>query len=217
MESIFNPSFATLLRSPQRHHAIRANFKRGMDLAGAALALVLLSPLLFLITASVWVTAGAPILFSQWRVGRAGIPFRMLKFRTMHANWSDAQWRVGLDGNIDKRADDRRITRFGRFLRRSSLDELPQLINVLRGEMSLVGPRPLPRCMLVADPKSLELRCSLRPGMTGLWQICNRSANRSILDMLSYDLEYASKVSIRRDALILIQTLPAVIRGTGAI
>jgi lipopolysaccharide/colanic/teichoic acid biosynthesis glycosyltransferase len=164
-----------------------------------------------------------PALFRQWRRGRDGRPFRMLKFRTMVV---DAERRLGdlessnesAGGVLFKLRDDPRVTRLGRFLRRSSLDELPQLINVLRGEMSLVGPRPLQLRdgdrLAAADPRGYARRLRVLPGLTGPWQV----EGRSELDyrrMVELDCDYVASHSPGRDLGIIVRTLLVVLRGRG--
>jgi lipopolysaccharide/colanic/teichoic acid biosynthesis glycosyltransferase len=119
-------------------------------------------------------------------------------------------------GVLYKLENDPRITRAGKWLRRTSVDELPQLINVVRGEMSLVGPRPLVPFMLVGDETALRQRATVRPGITGLWQINARERNLALIDMIDFDLEYVRTCSLRTDAKIMLKTIPAVLSGQGA-
>jgi lipopolysaccharide/colanic/teichoic acid biosynthesis glycosyltransferase len=192
--------------------------KRAIDLAGATSGLVLVAPLLLVVALVVCVTSPGPPLFRQRRAGRAGREFTMWKLRTMVAGADrmrplllaqsrDADW-------LDL-ADDPRVTLVGRVLRRTSLDELPQLFNVVRGDMSLVGPRPLPVEEHARIPDWARGRASLRPGITGLWQVGGR-ASVSFQDMLRLDCEYVGCVSLRTDLSILLRTVPAVVRGKGA-
>jgi lipopolysaccharide/colanic/teichoic acid biosynthesis glycosyltransferase len=192
--------------------------KRAFDILAAAGGLVLLAPLLAAIAVAVWLSSPGPPLFRQLRAGRFGRPFRMWKFRTMAvgaeavrlellAQSRDPDW-LSLD-------HDPRVTRVGRFLRRTSLDELPQLVNVLRGEMSLVGPRPLPLAEHARAPEWSTCRLEVRPGLTGLWQVTGRSRT-SFLEMLRLDCRYVSRRSFWADLRILLQTIPAVLRGRGA-
>ncbi len=192
--------------------------KRAIDLAGATLGLVLVAPLLLALALVVCVTSPGAPLFGQRRTGRGGREFTMWKLRTMVAGAErmrplllaqsrDADW-------LDL-ADDPRVTLLGRLLRRTSLDELPQLFNVLRGDMSLVGPRPLPVEEHARIPDWAHRRVSLRPGITGLWQV-ERRASVGFQDMLRLDCEYVGRVSLRTDLKILLRTVPAVLRGKGA-
>ena len=192
--------------------------KRAFDVSVAAVALIVFTPLMlwiaFAITAG---SRGAP-LFRQRRVGRFGREFRMWKFRTMV---SDAeQLRAELMVRSGERdwlllERDPRVTRIGRFLRCTSLDELPQLLNVLRGEMSLVGPRPLPLVEHAALPAWSLSRLDVRPGLTGLWQVEGRT-QLGFLEMLWLDCQYVREQSWRADLTILIRTIPAVASARGA-
>lgn len=190
--------------------------KRVLDVVTAVVALLVLSPLLLVAGLGVLLTLGRPVLYRQERVGRDGVPFGVLKFRTMHHDRRGAGDRYdGPDRRRDHKSDhDPRHTGFGRFLRRTSMDELPQLWNVLRGEMSIVGPRPemvtvAERHGLIGHPRHL-----VRPGLTGLWQV---SGDRPgyVHENVHYDERYVQEVSWRLDARILVQTLGAVVRGTG--
>ena len=198
--------------------------KRCLDLAGASALLILLSPGLILIAALIKLTSPGPILYCSKRVGKGGRHFNFMKFRTMHTG---TEHRLGLeqsnekDGHIFKLRNDPRITSIGRVLRRWSLDELPQLVNVLTGDMSLVGPRPLPASDLDPDGQSrrfaawAEHRSRMLPGITGLWQIRGRS-DLPFHRMVELDLEYASNWSLVLDLRILLETPLLVISGRGA-
>jgi exopolysaccharide biosynthesis polyprenyl glycosylphosphotransferase len=191
--------------------------KRAFDLVGAGLGLLLISPLLAVISISIKRDSRGPVLFRQQRIGRAGAPFTILKFRTMvlgaDAMKGDLVDRNEADG-LFKIANDPRVTRVGRFLRRSSLDELPQLFNVLRGEMSLVGPRPL-----ILDEDAMitgydRRRLSLTPGMTGHWQILG-SARVPLREMVKLDYLYVTNWSLWNDVKILVRTVGVVARRRG--
>jgi lipopolysaccharide/colanic/teichoic acid biosynthesis glycosyltransferase len=192
--------------------------KRAIDLAGATLGLVLVAPLLLALALVVCVTSPGPPLFGQRRAGRGGREFTMWKLRTMVAD-ADRMRPLLLAQSRDAHwldlADDPRVTLLGRLLRRTSLDELPQLINVVRGDMSLVGPRPLPIEEHARIPDWARRRVSLRPGITGLWQVEGR-ASVSFQDMLRLDCEYVGRASLRTDLKILLRTVPAVVTGKGA-
>ena len=202
--------------------------KRSFDFAASSLLLICLSPILALTALAVWFFDGAPILFRQVRVGIRSKPFEMLKFRTMRVASGDAQHRqyvqqwIRTDGaaaehngsNVYKLTDDNRITPLGRILRRFSLDELPQIINVVRGDMSLIGPRP-------ALPYETELyeswhhrRLDVVPGITGLWQISGRN-HLSFDEMVRLDVQYMENWSFTSDLRILARTLPVLLRGGG--
>jgi exopolysaccharide biosynthesis polyprenyl glycosylphosphotransferase len=207
-------TFATMPIAP-----LSLFIKRIADFAFAGLALVLSSPLLALIAVLVKTTTRGPVLYRQVRSGLRGRPFGLLKFRTMIAGADSMQAEVAhlniMDGPVFKAPDDPRITRVGRFLRRWSLDELPQFLNVLRGQMSLVGPRPPIPDEVERYAPWQRRRLAMKPGMTCLWQV----AGRSELDFATWmelDLAYIDHWSLWLDVKILARTLPAVISGRGA-
>jgi exopolysaccharide biosynthesis polyprenyl glycosylphosphotransferase len=205
-------------QSPEGWHLVS---KRVIDLGGATAGLVLLSPVLLLAALAIKMTSAGPVFFTQERYGLNRRLFKMYKLRTMVVD-ADAlqaalEERNEATGPVFKIRDDPRLTRVGRWLRRSSLDEMPQLINVLRGEMSLVGPRPLPvRDVHRFTEAALMRRFSVRPGCTCLWQISGRN-NLTFDDWIRLDLEYIDRWSIGLDVLVLCRTIPAVLRGTGAL
>lgn len=179
--------------------------KRMMDIVVSVLALVVLSPLLVLVAVLVWVNLGAPVLFSQVRPGLSGVPFRMYKFRSMTSE-------TGLDGVL--LPDGMRLRRFGRFLRRTSLDELPELWNVLRGDMSLVGPRPLLMEYLPLYSSRQAKRHEVRPGVTGWTQVNGRNA-LSWDEKFEHDVWYVENRSLLLDVRILLKTLVSVVMRDG--
>jgi lipopolysaccharide/colanic/teichoic acid biosynthesis glycosyltransferase len=198
--------------------------KRTMDLLASTVLLAALSPLMLLIAALIKLKSKGPVLFKQVRVGQEAQPFHMLKFRTMRVNADDRIHQAFVTdlikaapmNGVFKIADDPRVTSIGRFLRKTSLDELPQLWNVVRGEMSLVGPRP-PLPYEVRQYKTWHRRRVLeaKPGITGLWQVKGRS--RTTFDeMVRLDLRYARTRSFWMDVKILLATPAAVISGKGA-
>jgi len=198
--------------------------KRSIDLAGALTGLMLLMPVMGVIALLIRLDSPGPVLFRQMRRGYRGRLFPVFKFRTM---------RVGAEHQLDDLEDsndseggvlfklrkDPRVTRVGSYLRRYSLDELPQLSNVLRGEMSLVGPRPLPlrdsERLSDLDPEGYECRLQVLPGVTGPWQVSGRS-ELSYEDMVQLDLDYVKNWSLARDLWIICKTFWVVIRGRGA-
>ena len=195
--------------------------KRLMDIVGSLLGLLFFAPFMLAIALIIRFTSPGPVIFSQVRSGRMGRRFTILKFRSMVAN--APQLHAGLseknelNGPAFKIAQDPRITPFGSFLRRYSLDELPQLVNVLRGEMSLVGPRPLPDY----ETEQIELsthrrRLSVKPGLTCLWQIRGRNAIRSFEEWVQLDIEYIDNASLLLDLWIILLTIPAVFSRRGA-
>ncbi|MGW2647697.1 sugar transferase [Streptomyces sp. NPDC001393] len=198
-----------------------ARAKRTLDVALSALLLIAFLPLMALIALAVAVSSAGPVIYRQARDGIGQRPFTMLKFRTMYHNSTvDVAALLLADGSemsiCTKPRHDPRITPVGRFLRKTSLDELPQLINVLRGDMSLVGPRPnvRPENQLLR-PEHRARRLSVKPGMTGLWQVSGRSSTTAD-EAIRLDLRYVDHWSVRLDLLILLRTLPAVLRTSNA-
>ena len=193
--------------------------KRLFDIAGATLGLLILAPLFAGTAAIIAATDGRPVLFTQPRAGLHGRPFRVVKFRTMRRD-ADAQrdslrGRNEIAGGASFKLDrDPRVTRLGRLLRKTSIDELPQLWNVLRGEMSLVGPRPHPFDDVAGYAGWHHRRLEMPPGMTGLWQISARSST-DFDEWVRFDLDYIEQWTIGLDLRILLETLPAVLRAEG--
>ena len=194
--------------------------KRLIDVCGSAMLLLVLAPLLLFSAILIKLSSRGPVFFTQERVGLHKRRFKVIKFRTMVDGADRQQQRLEhlneADGPVFKIKDDPRITRVGKFLRRFSIDELPQLINVLKGEMSLVGPRPLP----LRDVERIAVRwhkrrLSMKPGLTCLWQVNGRS-DVSFDHWVHMDLEYIDKWSLWLDLVILLKTIPAVLKGAGA-
>ncbi|HEV2393749.1 MAG TPA: sugar transferase [Verrucomicrobiae bacterium] len=194
--------------------------KRGFDVLVSAFFLLLLSPLFGLIALAVWVEDGGAIFFAQTRVGRYGRPFKMYKIRSMCLDaeqrleevWKRNQHKEGITFKIK---DDPRITRVGKWLRKYSFDELPQLYNVLIGDMSLVGPRPpVPREVAMYSLADRR-RLAARPGITCVWQISGRS-EIDFSGQVKLDVDYIEKQSFWMDLQILARTVPAVMSGKGA-
>ncbi len=194
--------------------------KRTIDIAGSLVLLLLLLPMLLIVAALVRLDTPGPVLYRARRYGQGGVPFDMLKFRSMAvAKATDDQAfrsRVSQDGVLAKSSADPRLTRVGRIIRELSLDELPQLVNVLRGEMSLVGPRPVLPEMLDRYPLFNRARTLVRPGLSGLWQVRERANSTHVAFMWQHDLEYLRRMSIGLDLQIILQTALAVVRRTGA-
>ncbi len=197
--------------------------KRLLDVVIAGLVLIALAPLFAIVALLVAGTGPGPVLFRQTRIGHGREPFTILKFRTMvpdnddaaHRKFVAAQLRRAPGTDPDMILDDARITRLGARLRRTSIDELPQLLNVLRGQMSLVGPRPcLPWEVSMFEPGD-HRRFEVKPGLTGLWQVSGRN-DLSMREALDLDLEYVDRRSTRLDAWILLRTIPVVVRCRGA-
>ena len=195
--------------------------KRAIDVIGSLIGLVLLSPLLIAIAIAIVLGTGRPVLFRQVRLGREMREFRVLKFRTMKLDSAPdlhmeyiaklATGQADEDG-LKKLTEDPRVTRVGRFLRRFSLDELPQFLNVLRGDMSLVGPRPALEYELRHYEERHYERFAVKPGMTGLWQVSGRNTI-GFTEMLDLDAEYAGSSNLLTDLKILVKTPVAAISG----
>jgi exopolysaccharide biosynthesis polyprenyl glycosylphosphotransferase len=193
--------------------------KRLFDVVAASLVLVVMSPVLLAVALAIRLTSPGPVLFRQVRAGRLGQPFEVLKFRTMVVGAEDGRADLRehneVDGPLFKMRDDPRVTRVGRWLRRTSLDELPQLLNVWKGDMSLVGPRPF----VVDEAQAIEgwarKRFEARPGMTGLWQVSGRN-ELSYLELCRLDYLYVASWSFWWDVKILWQTPATIVRGRGA-
>jgi len=214
-------------RAPRRPLASRA-VKRTMDLVVGGLALPVLLPVFLLIWLAIRLTSRGPSLIRQERLGRERTPFLMFKFRTMRQDADDAVHRAYVasmfngqarphngETGLYKLVHDARVTAVGRFLRRASLDELPQLINVVLGQMSLVGPRPiLPWEQDLLGPDDM-IRFDVLPGITGLWQVSGRNA-LTMPQALKIDAEYVRRQSFRLDVTILLKTIPLMISGRGA-
>jgi len=215
----------TLLLEIDRPHLGYTVAKRCLDVIVCASLLLLLAPLLLLIGLAVKLDSPGPMFFRQDRAGLGGRPFRMTKFRSMCANAEDrleemrvraaiGEFRV-VDAPAFKATDDPRVTRLGRFLRRTSLDELPQLFDVLIGTMSLVGPRPLVPLEAAQLPSVANVRQLVKPGITGAWQTARRSTV-TYEQRLAMDLDYVKRRSLLLDLLLLLKTPLAVLRGDGA-
>jgi lipopolysaccharide/colanic/teichoic acid biosynthesis glycosyltransferase len=201
--------------------------KRGLDLVLASLALLVLSPLLAALWLAVRLSSPGPVVFRQERLGRGERPFTMLKFRSMTTGASDAIHRDYVsrmltgDGPVEttnglyKLDGDPRITPLGGWLRRTSLDELPQLVNIVRGEMSLVGPRPVLAWEAELFSPEARARFQTRPGLTGLWQVSGRNT-LTMPQALALDVEYVRRQSLWLDLSILARTVPAQMRRGAA-
>ncbi len=193
--------------------------KRAFDLVVSAIGLVLTLPIFLLVGAAILVDDGRPVFFRQQRVGEGGRRFRIFKFRTMvrdaEERFHDLVSLEELEHPLFKLRADPRVTRLGRFLRRTSIDELPQLVNVLKGEMSLVGPRPELVDIVGRYRPEHEFRLSVKPGMTGPWQVFGRS-DLTFDEILAVEREYVDNLSLARDVRIVLMTLPAVFGKRGA-
>jgi len=225
-----DPLFHPDLRSDDRGRRLSDWIKRALDVVTSAALLLALAPLLLVVGAAVRFMSPGPILFKQLRFGQMGQPFRMLKFRTMYVDANEnrhyefvtrfikesGRAQTPVNGQLFKLTNDPRVTPIGRILRKTSLDELPQLWNVLIGEMSLVGPRPpLPYELEHYAPWHLRRVLEAKPGITGLWQVTGRSRT-TFDDMVRLDLRYARTRSLWTDLRILLRTPRAVVSGKGA-
>ncbi|MCX5375758.1 sugar transferase [Streptomyces sp. NBC_00091] len=219
LETLSAGGLAVLRIAPPVRRGVQTVLKSALDRTGAALGLLLLSPLFLGLVLAIRLGSRGPAFYSQRRVGRGGTPFVMWKFRTMVEDADHLKAELAgsneNDGLMFKMRRDPRVTRVGRLLRRTSLDELPQLVNVLTGSMSLVGPRP-PLPEEVAEYDEVELRrLTVRPGMTGLWQISGRS-DLSWDETIQLDLQYVDNWSFTSDVDVMGRTLRAVVDGRGA-
>lgn len=225
--SIARPTYDTLGSTPMLVLRVTPELswalliKSAVDRIGAVLGLLLLSPLFALIAALIKVTSPGPVIFKQRRAGRHGVPFTMYKFRSMRTGAEKERDALSdrnqMSGPVFKIEDDPRVTTMGRWLRRTSLDEFPQLLNVLLGQMSLVGPRPLP----LYEVDNFELtahrrRLSMKPGLTCLWQVAGRNVVKDFSEWVKLDVEYIDNWSLWLDLKILLKTVPVVLLGKGA-
>jgi exopolysaccharide biosynthesis polyprenyl glycosylphosphotransferase len=225
--SIARPTYDSLGKTPMLVFRVTPSLswalmvKSLIDRIGSLLGLLLLSPLLAAVAIGIKITSPGPVIFVQQRAGKHGRPFKMYKFRSMRTGAELEQDHLKnlnqMSGPVFKIVDDPRVTALGRWIRKTSIDELPQLFNVLRGDMSLVGPRPLP----LYEVENFELtahrrRLSMKPGLTCLWQISGRNNVREFGDWVKLDVEYIDNWSLWLDVVILLRTVPAVLLGTGA-
>jgi lipopolysaccharide/colanic/teichoic acid biosynthesis glycosyltransferase len=227
-----NPTLYPDLREPSPRRRLRICVKRTADVVGSATLLLLCSPMLLVVAATVKLTSKGPVFFRQKRVGQHGRPFTFLKFRSMHENNDHSEHEefvrkliheptgnhaTGKNGErVYKMTDDKRVTAVGKWIRRSSLDELPQLFNVLCGDMSLVGPRPpIPYEVALYQVWHRRRVLDVKPGITGLWQVSGRSCLK-FDEMVRLDLRYVKTWTPWLDLKILLKTPAAVVRGSGA-
>jgi exopolysaccharide production protein ExoY len=222
VEQVTQHASARAVRTATLGELVYGFAKRVIDIAGSLILLILLSPVFLLIAVATWFDTGLPILYRCQRIGRYGEPITVLKFRTMRdGSHHHLEELLSVDDELRlewvehrKLREDPRRTRVGAVLRRTSLDELPQLVNVLAGEMSLIGPRPYFPGEL-ADRHEAEPILSVRPGITGLWQVSGRN-DRTFEERLAFDVDYVSHRGFALDARILARTLSAVVSGKGA-
>lgn len=214
---------ATTAATPVRPDGLATVVKRGADVAASLGAFVFCLPLFVAIAVVIRLQDGGPALYRHTRCGRDGQPFDLWKFRTMHVD-ADARLSALLNDDPSRRADwdmhhklrdDPRVTRFGRLLRKTSLDELPQLLNILMGDMSMVGPRPITDEELARYGGARIAYEAVRPGLTGLWQVSGRNET-DFATRVALDSDYVERWSLGRDGVILLRTIPAVLLGRGA-
>ncbi|CAN5153456.1 sugar transferase [soil metagenome] len=206
-----------------RSAAQKFDLSRVVDIIVAAAALVFIGPLMLLVALAIKLQDGGPVLFGHVRIGRDGRTFRCLKFRSMVVDSNERLQALLARDEAARREwaadhklrNDPRVTRLGTFLRKSSVDELPQLINVLRNEMSLVGPRPIVESEIVRYGRAFSRYCSVRPGVTGLWQVSGRN-NVSYRRRVALDVLYARRRSFRLYCYIMLKTIPAVLLREGS-
>lgn len=224
VESSANRSPASSENPPTRFdRSSLSTAKRILDLLIAIPALFFLSPIMLLVGLFIRLQDGGPVFFVQDRRGFGGVSFACMKFRTMRADAEDvlgnllatdpemaAEWRAA-----QKLRKDPRITRLGHFLRKTSIDELPQLLNIIRGEMSVVGPRPIVEDEVRRYGDNIESYDSIRPGVTGLWQINGRN-DTTYEERITMDVEYAENISVMSDIIILFRSIPAILFRRGA-
>ena len=213
---------APMAVNPRRESRFHRKTKRALDITVSAGLLLFLSPLLLTIALSVVCSAGFPVIYRQRRLGREGRPFMFLKFRSMR-NGADRALEQHLRTSAAARSEwdafqhlagDPRVTRTGLILRRLSLDELPQLWNVLKGDMSIVGPRPCMERQVSLHAVGWAHYCAMRPGMTGLWQVSGRN-RLTYQQRVELDVEYVDKWSLALDLIIMVKTFRAVLAGGG--
>jgi exopolysaccharide production protein ExoY len=205
-----------------RSKSLQLIVKRFFDVLVSSTLIVLFSPLLILITLLIKLTSRGPVLFNSERVGLDETHFKCHKFRSMVSDHTvkHTDHKQAVEGQqigiLHKQKNDSRITWIGKIIRKTSMDELPQLFNVLKGDMSIIGPRPLVPFMLKPYPEFRQTRCLVRPGITGLWQIRDREHNTSAEFMIAHDTEYIADYSLLMDFKILFETPLVVISGKGA-
>lgn len=194
-------------------------FKRLMDILCSGLAIIVLSPLLFIVAVAIKIESKGPVVFCQERIGKDGKSFYMYKFRSMCVNAEDILEKLEskneVDGPVFKMKDDPRVTKVGKFIRKFSIDELMQLFNILKGDMSIVGPRPALPSEVAEYDDFARNRLKVKPGLTCYWQVMGRS-NLSFDEWMHLDAKYIKEMSLWLDIKLILKTIPAVLKGDGA-
>ena len=212
-------SYTVRIEAADTGRQIQLFLKRALDIVLASVGLLAISPLLAVIAIAIKLSSPGPVLYKSLRVGREYEPFYMYKFRTMRpdadALRDELRKQANLEGNLFKLENDPRVTGIGNLLRATSLDELPQLLNVIKGEMSLVGPRPLPPDEAHLFEEPYTVRYKVFPGITGLWQVSGRSG-LDFSQLCNLELKYVVTWSLLEDIRILFATVPAVLLRKGA-
>lgn len=224
LNSVYTAEVASLgRRSGLRDISLRKKlyfvFKRGFDIVSSLCGMIVLSPVFMATAVAIKLEDGGPVVFSQYRIGKDGVPFKMYKFRSMCLNAEEKLNELAeqneADGPVFKIKDDPRITKVGRFIRKFSIDELMQLLNVFKGDMSVVGPRPaLPNEVEEYDDFAKQ-RLLVKPGLSCYWQISGRS-NIGFEEWMALDVKYIDEMSAWTDLKIILLTIPAVLKGEGA-
>lgn len=220
--AVQQPSRYDILEQSISEKKIHVFLKRSFDILVSSFLIILFSPILLTVALIIKLTSKGPVLYSNERVGLYGVHFHCHKFRSMVSDQAakKADHKRHLEnaakGILHKEKNDSRITWIGKIIRKTSIDELPQLFNVLNGDMSIVGPRPLVPFMLKPFPEFKDIRCLVRPGITGLWQIRDREHNTSAEYMIEHDTEYVEKFNFFLDMKILAETPVVVLSAKGA-
>ncbi len=216
------PSKKEIIEESLKQKGFQLFLKRLFDIIVSSALIILFSPILITVALIIKLTSRGPVFYSNDRVAYDGGHFRCHKFRSMVTDHSikENDHKIAIEGQkngiLHKQKNDTRVTWIGKIIRKTSIDELPQLFNVLFGDMSIVGPRPLVPFMLKPYPEFCEIRCFMRPGITGLWQIRDREHNTSAEFMIEHDTEYIEKYSLLLDFKILVSTPFVVLSGKGA-
>ena len=194
--------------------------KRVMDIMGGIVGLVITAIAFIFVAPAIWIEDKGPVFFSQKRVGKNGRIFKIYKFRSMYVDAEERKQELmknnEMSGAMFKMKDDPRITKVGKFIRKTSIDELPQFFNILKGDMSLVGTRPPTIDEVNVYENWHRRRLSIKPGLTGLWQVSGRNQINDFDDVVKYDLEYIDNWSVLLDIKLILKTIFVVFKGTGS-